>query len=130
MGSKLILARSRQPLVAALFAFSIPLALAQTPTAGSGDELRATMRVMGPGTDNPDAILRKIPPPKPKQSKNDDDAPAKDLAKPGTKDDDSGSAVDPEAPGEPLTPAVPDSPAEPGSPIDPDPPYIPDPIGA
>ena len=63
--------------------------------------------------DQLDAVVSKIPPPKPRRTGDSADARSRDLASPGSKSaqDGGGSAADP---GQPLDPGVPDTGAPPG----------------
>jgi hypothetical protein len=108
----------------AVLVSSVTCASAQAQNAGNTDELKATMRVMAPGTADPEPILRKIPPHKSRKPGVDDDAPAKDLASPGGSAGHGDSGADPGVVTAP-DPVVPDS-----APIAPDPvpTPLPDPI--
>jgi hypothetical protein len=120
---------NKQLLLAVLFASTVPTGLAQAQSGPDRDELRATMRVMAPESSDPEPIFRKIPPPKSKKPGVDDDAPAKDLARPGGSggSDDSGSAGDPVGPLDPGTVADPGVPVDPPIPSEPIIPAAPDP---
>lgn len=109
---------SSKAVLSVLIALGVPPALAQALPSGN-DDLKATMRVMSPGADSPDAILRRIPPPRAKKPGVNDDAPAKDLANPDHGDGGGGSAVDPGLPSEPPPTYEPTPPIEPGPTVDP-----------
>src|SRR6186713_2263639 len=123
--SKAIIETARRLLLTVVFAFSVPAVFAQEPPAGSRDDQDVTMRTIGnPDANNPDEIVRKIPPPKAKKRAKGTDDRADDLASPGAngEDDQGGSAVDPENPIVPIVPVVPDVPDDNGAPpVDPSP---------
>jgi hypothetical protein len=96
---------SRETFIVLAMACCVPAVFAQSPTR---DELAATMRVMDPAATDPDVIIRKIPPAKPKRSGESSDSATKDLTSPGGED---GGSADPQTPApEPDPPAAPTTP--------------------
>jgi len=109
------LAPARRLLLAVVFAFSAPSAFAQAPAASNRDDLDVTMRtIVNPDATEPDEIVRKIPPPRARKPKHDDDDRTDDLAQPGTNSepDEPGGAADPGSP-------APDIPTDTGTPAGP-----------
>ena len=65
---KTIIKTVRRLTLAVVFALIVPAVFAQAPPAGNSDDLDVTMRTIGnPDANDPDEIVRKIPPPKTKK---------------------------------------------------------------
>jgi hypothetical protein len=114
MSSSKAIVPARQLILAGVIAFGVPAVSANVPTSNR-DDLKVTMRVLEPDAVEPDQIIRKIPPAKPKRRGASGDNPTNDLADPtgNNEPDETGTPADPATPGDPGT--APGTPVDPGS---------------